>query len=437
MRGLIYARQSKKEDEENSYGIPSQIDEMTEYAQQHKIELPYEPIIDRGISGQSIHRAGISQVKKLVKQDDQLDCLLVVHVNRIGRHVIEPLIFAWELNNNAIDIVTKNRTYNINKNPEDVILLIIDCYGSFKDGKDIGERTQRAKIARFKNGIWVKSHIPEGYVKKVEYFDNGRTKKVIIEKLPQAIPVMKELFTSFKTFKNKQAYANTVSLMEIKFKNILNKELTVSSLKRILKDPVYIGKPQYKKITYIDLELAMIDETLFNEVQQIISKFSDNHKPKRQKRDIIKNIVKEYGLGFALRTIPECIPHCPKCGGHMTIHDGSITKGVYVTRFKCDTCDKQKTIPTGKQIDSYKNLNLLSCPYCRETEFFECSKTVCGDEYMYKCLKCGGSFISSANPNKYLRKIEAKKEKATETKNILKTRTVKKQVSTLSLDLFT
>jgi DNA invertase Pin-like site-specific DNA recombinase/transposase-like protein len=433
MRGIIYARQSKKEEEENSYSIPSQIDEMTEYAQQHKIEFPHEPIIDRGISGQSIHRDGIEKVLKLIKQDDQLDCFLVVDVDRIGRFGIEPLFFMWILNNQGIKIISKDREYDMINNPTDIVLSSVDCYRSFMEGRKIGERTQRAKIARFKDGIWIQSHIPEGYDKKVEFFDNGKSKKVWIYKLAEKEPVIQELFTLFK---NEPTYKDVISSMKVKFKQTFNKDLKVNILKRILQDPVYIGNPLYGRTTRCEPELAMIDETLFNEVQEKICKFSDSHKPKRQKRDIIKELTKEYGLGFALRTVPELVLHCI-CGGHMKSHDGSITKGVYVTRFKCDTCNKQKTIPTGKQIDSYKNLNLLSCPYCRETEFFEYSKTIYGDEYTYKCLKCNGSFKSSVNPNRYLRKIEAKKEKAAATENVTQTSPVKKQDIQLALNIST
>jgi transposase-like protein len=249
------------------------------------------------------------------------------------------------------------------------------------------------------------------------------------------VPIITDLFT---TFKNKRKYEDAKQLMGVRYQQTFNKELTYSRLKRILHDPVYIGKPRYKTDTRCDPELAMINEVLFNEVQEIIGRFKKSDDSKEEKQNAFKAGSKLYGLGFALRTFPEFVAHCI-CGGHMVIHDGSITKGVWVSRYVCPNpnCKRSKTVPTGKQIDSYKHLNLLSCPYCRETEHFTYCKLQNGDEYIYKCQQCGGSFKSTIDPNRYLRTVAIKKDKVPAVDQLQQENKTKKQVRNSSLDLFT
>jgi len=423
MRGIIYARQSKKEQEENSYSIKSQIEDMTKFAQEHNIELPYPPIVDLGVSGKQTIRPGTEKLWEYVNGENKLiDCILVLDADRLGRHKVESLYFMWILNENQVKVITKDRQYDMAEKPTDYIVAAMDFFRADEESKHIGERTQRGKKTRFKAGNWVHGYTPEGYEKKGEWLQ----KKIGCES------VVLELFTKFKETKS---YSRTKNSMETKYSQMFNKELTIGRLKRILQDPVYIGQPRYGDVAYPDSNLAMIDKTLYNEVQQLISRFSDGHASKKNKNYAFEEITKKYGLGFALRTIPEFIPHC-ECGGHMLKHGGSITKGYWVTRFKCDTCGRQETHPTGAQIDQFKNITLLSCPYCRETEYFEVCKTPDVEEYLYKCLQCAGSFKSTENPNRYLRKIASKKDPPA-VNHVQQEDKPKKQVLKSTLDVFT
>lgn len=410
MKGIIYARQSKKEHEENSYSIPGQIDDMTKIAQARNIELPNEPITDPATRGKKIHRPGIDKLIREYIDDEEkkVDCILTTDIDRLGRNKTETFYFIGILSEVNVNIITRSRDYNIAKNPDDFIMAAIECRDAEKEGMQIGSRTQSGKRARFKDGLWVQGFIPEGYDKKVEWFDDGKKKKVRICKNITMVSIITDLYT---TFKNKRKYENTKQQLGVRYQQTFNKVLTISSLKRILQDPVYIGKPCYKTEIRCAPELAIINEDLFNEVQGIIGRFKKSHDSKEEKQDAFKDVSKLYGIGFALRTFPEYVVHCI-CGGHMVVHDRSITKGVGVSRYVCPNhnCNKSKTIPTGAQIENYKNLNLLSCPYCRETEFFEFCKVENSNEYIYKCRHCGGSFKSPVDPNRFLRSVVGKNQ---------------------------
>ena len=440
MRGIIYARQSKKEQRENSYSIPSQIDEMTQYATSNEIELPYEPIVDAGKSGQKIQREGLEKCLKLIDSDPQINCFLVIDVDRIGRHEVDPLFFMWILNYRNVKIISKLRKYDIKEDPADVILSAVDCYKGYREGRDIGERTQRGKKARFKDGLWVQSFIPEGYDSIIKWFDDNKTRKRWLTRKQSTEPIIQETVIQeiFTTYHKKPIFRDAISTMGVKYEQTFNKKLTENSLKRILQDPVYIGKPKYGELSRCEPELVIIDETLFNEVQQKISKNRSNHTTEERKQNVFDIVSKNFGLGFASRTFPEFVPRCI-CGGYMVVHDGSITKGVWVSRYVCSNhnCNKSKTLPTGVQIDNYKNLNLLSCPFCRETEYFTYCRVPNSDEYIYSCRKCGGSFKSTVNPNRYLRKIATKKDQVPTVNPVQQEGTSKKQPYNLSLDTFT
>jgi Zn ribbon nucleic-acid-binding protein len=343
----------------------------------------------------------------------------------------------WLLNYKNVKIISKIRKYDIKEDPADVILSAVDCYKGYREGRDIGERTQRGKKARFKDGLWVRGFIPEGYSSIVKWFDDGKTRKQWLTRISSTTPVIQEIVVQeiFTTYK-KKSIRDTISIMGEKYQEIFHKQLNESRLKRILLDSVYIGKPTYGELIRDEKPLAIIDELLFNEVQQKLSKNKRNHTAHEIKQNVFDIVSKNFGLGFASRNFPEFVPHCI-CGRHMVVHDGSITKGVWVSRFICPNCNRQRTLPTGTQIDNYKNLNLLSCPYCRETEHFDYRREENIDEYIYKCRHCGGSFKSTANPDRYLRTIAANKNKIQMIDQSQQENKQKKQVRKLSLDLFT
>ena len=405
MKGLIYARQSKKEEKENSYSIPAQIKESTDYANAHKIELPYPPIVERGKSGQRIQREGIIQSFNLISKDPELSYFLVTDVDRIGRHEVDPLFFMWLLNYKHVTIIANGREYNITKDPVDVIISAADCYKGYKEGRDIGIRTQRCKRLRFSDGLWVRGVPPEGYYEEIKFFDNGRSRKKWLHKKDADVPFIKALFIACK---GKATLNDVIKKQGSTYESIYGKKLTPSILKRILTDPVYKGRPNYGYDSYYNPELQIVDDDLFNDIQNKFTKRKKNHSSKDEKENIFDILTKNFGLGFAARTIAEYIPHCPNCRNHMIIHDGSITHGVYVTRWVCESCKTSITRPTGAQINSYKHLNLLSCPYCRETEYFECFKVENTEYYHYKCLVCGNSFRCAANPDRFLRRLGKK-----------------------------
>ena len=129
MKGIIYARQSKKEHEENSYSIPGQIDDMTKIAQARNIELPNEPITDPATRGKKIHRPGIDKLIREYIDDEEkkVDCILTTDIDRLGRNKTETFYFIGILSEVNVNIITRSRDYNIAKNPDDFIMAAIEC----------------------------------------------------------------------------------------------------------------------------------------------------------------------------------------------------------------------------------------------------------------------------------------------------------------------
>ena len=188
--------------------------------------------------------------------------------------------------------------------------------------------------------------------------------------------------------------------------------LTANKVKSILKNPLYMGRPKYGKkygsTEVIDPDLAFVDEKLFFEVQETITRKESKRRGQKGTERFDDAVVKKYGVGYTLRMVSNLIYHCDKCqNGHMVRHGLATVRGRTVSIYRCTQCGHKTKIYTGAMIDKFIGINLMICPYCWETEYFGIEGPLKMEDlmvYRYRCKNCGGIFFSQADPNKYLRR---------------------------------
>lgn len=398
-RGIIYARVSTKEQAEKGFSIPSQIDEMEEKAKKLGIELPYPPVIEAE-SGLDFERPGLLKIIKMA-EEKKIEYVLVIDLDRIGRDMVERIYYLSKLSDRGVKAVTKEREWNFD-NLEDALLGAVDAYRSEKEVRQLAERTQRGKCRAFKEKKWVHAAMPRCYERDGNW---------IRKKGDDAADALIE--NIFEGFKKRRSCPVVVDELGERFREVFNEDLTVGKMKSILKNPTYAGRPRYRNVEVRDPDLAVVDDETFEEVQRILDNIAEKHRKKEGRNNVLNGLAKEYGWGYVFRVTDIFFPHCPKCGSRM-VHAGEKTvRGMAIDRYKCRDCGHTITIPTGAQMDKFKNVNLLRCPYCGETEYFEVKNRFSDDGYRYEytCKHCRGSFCSSASPNKYLRRFSSKKDR--------------------------
>lgn len=383
-RGIILIRVSSRDQAKEGYSIPGQRRWAEKTASSNEIELPHEPIILEGISAKNFP-VEWEKVEWLIQEDKNLTDVLVIDLDRIGREASETICFILRLLRKGITIVTKEREYAPDELESKLIAYFKSVFAE-QEIKQLSERTQRGKKEKFMAKKWVHGYVPRFYKRKGDW----------IERMPEYKNVVRDIFREFENTRN---FSKVVRVMRDRHKI----GLTNAQVKAILKNPVYIGRPRYKEAEVHDPDLTMIPEELFRRVQRVIE--DKTKKTKKASEKSWESLQKEYGVGYTMRCVPQLRPVCSHCGAEMKNNGNKIVNGINVQNYLCPNpkCRRQGTLPTGAQLNHYRKLNLMTCPYCRETESFIVDVTHTGQN-CFTCRECGGKFYSEAKPNKYLRR---------------------------------
>lgn len=142
---------------------------------------------------------------------------------------------------------------------------------------ELGQKVNRNMKLNASKGYFNGGHAPLGYKVVTIKFENYIKKKLEID--TETAPVVKEIF---------EMRANSTNIMDIVdylnekgYKNIKGKEFEKASLQTMLSNKRYIGTNFYGAEEFPGTIPAIIDENLFNKVQEIKKSFK--HAPARGK----------------------------------------------------------------------------------------------------------------------------------------------------------
>ncbi len=187
----------------------------------------------------------------------------------------------------------------------------------------------------FRQGHWNK-HVPLGY----ESFERWIQKTLCCE---QAIP---EIFALFLTLKDEAKVADEINK---KYSAVLNMKLERSHIKRILRDPVYIGRPEHLGVVVEDPSLAFVDNETFCKCQEILNSKEKELKPTQL--DALREMLAIKHI-WALRFIEkEIVFRHRGCGGTVDKNGTLKYKGIRQVVFLCRKCKSQWRVPAMSQLD--------------------------------------------------------------------------------------
>ena len=257
LRVFLYIRVSTQEQAKEGYSIGAQEERLRAYAKAKGYTV-VKVYTDPAYSGANMERPALQELIKQIEQGSA-DLVLVYKLDRLSRSQRDTLYLIEEvfLKNN-VDFVSMNESFDTSTPFGRAMIGILSVFAQL-EREQIRERSMMGREARAKSGKWSgnrQDRIVTGY----DYV-NGL---LVINEYNAAC--VKMIFNEFY----KGSGVNKVfRLVNTKYPGVINNESTV---RKILRNPIYIGKIKHRGTVYEGVHEAIISEEMFQSVQTLIEK---------------------------------------------------------------------------------------------------------------------------------------------------------------------
>ena len=355
----MYLRKSREGRDLEKYDNVDTLDRhrkaLLDYADKHYLNIG--EIYEEVVSGETIsERQEMQRLLTDVENNKWLG-VLVMEVERLARgDTSDQGIVCKVFKYSSTKIITPVKTYDPN-NEFDEEYFEFGLYMSRREYKTINRRLQRGRMASVTEGKYVGSIPPFGYNREKLDRDKGYT-LTLNEK---EASVVKQIFNLF-AYQEQSINAVVKILNDLELKPRKAELWSISSVKDILSNPVYIGKirwnarkqvistkngqrvkhrPRNDNVMIVDgLHQSIVDEETWNIVQ---AKRNQNFPPVQH-----NNIIQNPLVGLV---------YCEKCGKLMQRRPYTA-KGkeptLMCTNSKCDNISSQLSIVEDKIIQALR-----------------------------------------------------------------------------------
>ena len=254
-RGVIYPRYSS--DRQNEQSIAGQVEVCTEWAKKNGIEI-IDIYPDEALTGRTDKRPNFQRMIADAK-NGKFDYIIVYKMDRFARNRYDSAIYKAQLKKYGVKVVSAME--NIADGPEGIILESVlegmaEYYSANLSQNVLRGMHQKAELGKYMGGT-----VPLGYKisKDKDYLIDENTAvivKQIYEKYADGYTV-KEICSELNASGYKTSTGNAFSY---------------NSLHAILTNPKYIGRYEYLGIVLDDAIPKIVDNDIFEKVQQRIQK---------------------------------------------------------------------------------------------------------------------------------------------------------------------
>lgn len=327
-----YIRVSTQEQATSGYSLDNQQRVINEECKKNGWEL-VETFCDEGVSGATISkRDGMKSLLQYIKLN-KVDYVIVYKISRLGRKIKDIVNVAEYFDKHEVIIRSVEDNFDT-KSMMGKIFLYIGAMFAEVERENIITQVKGGMEQRAREGGWSGGKPPIGY--EIE------NKKLIINDAEAKI--VKFIFSEYLKGKGYKAIASYLNQKGCKTK--LKNEFSSNAVKEVLKNPVYCGRTRWGHLQnwgklngenkrhrkYNDNPIivegthtAIIDDTIFGKVQQMIDDNARHH---------VKRFNGHHLLSGLLR--------CPDCGYGMSIHTVK-SKGKTYEYYECNKYQTYKT----------------------------------------------------------------------------------------------
>ncbi|MGG7175533.1 recombinase family protein [Clostridium neonatale] len=317
----IYCRVSTTEQAEEGYSIGEQKKLLT-YECEKNGNTIYKIYSDEGISGKNIKAR--PALKELLNDanEGKFDSVMVWKINRIGRNLKDVLDMVDLFDRNNITFKSATEPFDTTTPGGKMQFQMMALIGEFERGT-IAQNVKMGMMARAREGRW-NGNVVIGYdLKLKEHTTNKKRKDTELVVNEKEAEIVRTIFKMYSQGNGYKAIANYLNKFGYKTKK--GNPFSLTAIKDILNNPVYIGKIRYnlrpnwsekrRKGTSSNPLIvdgkheAIIEQELWDKVQSMLQ--TSKGKPSRI-----------YDGEFPLTGILKC----PQCGAGMVIMRTSRTR---------------------------------------------------------------------------------------------------------------
>lgn len=318
MRIALYPRVSTQEQALNGHSIDEQIERMNKYCEAMGWKV-YKTYTDAGYSGANTDRPALKRMIKDIEAG-KIDKVLVYKLDRLSRsqldtlYLIEKVFLA-----NDVDFVSMNENFDTSTPFGRAMIGILAVFAQL-EREQIKERMAMGKEARAKEGKWAGgSHAPIGY----DYID-GELKVNEFEKM--------QVMEAFEM----RAVGKSILCIEQEFdkKGYTHRhgKWSRKTIRQVLERKTYLGLVSHHDEWYEGTHDAIISEDLFNKVQEVNQKQSEEHHKNNRRLGKATSYLGGY------LTCSCCGAKYGKTYGMSKRKDGTYSKRLY---YKCNSRNKK------------------------------------------------------------------------------------------------
>lgn len=255
--GVLYLRYSSHSQNEQS--IETQRNICNAYAVKNGIKIVDE-YIDKAMTGTNDKRKDFQRMIEDSK-NQKFDFVIVYKMDRFARNRYDSAINKNKLKKNNVRVVSA--TENISDDKDGILLeSLLEGLAEYYSA-NLSENIRYGMETNAKKGLSIGGNsLPLGY-KSIE-----ETREIVIDK--ETAPIVQKIF---EMYRDKSTMAEIIRYLNINnLKTSRSNEFNKNSIRRLLTNEKYIGVYKFKgEIMPIRIP-AIIDEKLFNEVQEMVKK---------------------------------------------------------------------------------------------------------------------------------------------------------------------
>ncbi len=256
MKYFIYCRKSTDSEERQILSIEAQITELQLFAAKENLSIAASLCEAKTAKepGRTVFAEMLSRIEAGEAQG-----ILAWHPDRLARNSIDGGRIIYLLDTGKLQDL-KFPTFWFDSTPQGKFMLNI-AFGQSKYYVDnLSENVKRGQRAKLRKGIWP-SFAPLGYL------NNHKDKTIVLD--PESAPLIKKAFEIYSggdhTLRSITRLANNLGLRSYR-----GRPLSVSSIQRILINPIYYGVLNYNGEVFEGVHEPIISKELFDQAQKVM-----------------------------------------------------------------------------------------------------------------------------------------------------------------------
>jgi len=272
----IYKRKSTEEGlDQNFNSLDAQRDACENYIASQKSEgwlMARERYDDGGFSGGNMERPGLKKLLEDVRSG-MVDIIVVYKIDRLSRSLADFAKLVEIFDEHKVTFVSVTQAFNTTTSMGRLTLNILLSFAQF-ERELAGERVRDKIAASRQRGIWMGGMPPLGY---------DVADRKLVPNVEEA-KIVREMFTRFAAMPSMATLVRDMRARGVTSKSWITgkgierqgKLITKGYVYKVFKNPVYIGMTAYKGQQYPGEHSAIIDQEVWDTVQELL-KAGDKH----------------------------------------------------------------------------------------------------------------------------------------------------------------